>query len=457
MKNYLLIPLLLAGCSLSPDYTRPDLSLPGSWQNQIGEQQVVQNFWAGFNDPQLEKLVAQALAANQDLAAGAARVEQARAVAQIADSDLYPQLSAGADLNRSFANPVTGGQRGAANDSRATLSLSYEVDFWGRIRDGANAADARALGSEYDYKTLALITAADTASNYIRYLADSARLTVAENTRRDVADTARLTEARYQAGVLSSVESNQQKIQLANQDAAIAALRAQVNADLTALAILTGVPAGTLKLDAAPFDRLQPSLITIRKPSELLDRRPDILSAEQQLRASNYDIGVVRASFLPSLSIGADAGLIGLLPDDTMSSTLQLGASVLQPIFTGGALTGQLNQANAARAEQTATYRQTVLTATKEVEDAIAYLNSDITRAEAFGCARDASQAAFGAIRARYDVGSIDQLTLLQAERDLFSSQDSAISARADQLTSLITLWRTTGGTQDFGLENKSR
>lgn len=444
----LLLTLTLTGCGwLAPDYARPDLALPTNWQNKAEQNEnKTENFFSEFNDPQLTTLVQKALAANQDLAASAARIEQARAAAQIAGSNLYPQASLGGSANRTFNNPVTGGRDSAVNNSSATLSLSYELDFWGRIHNTARAADLRADATAYDYQTLALVTAADTASNYIRYLADSARLTVAENTRRDVAETARLTEARYLAGTLSSVENNQQKVALATQDAAIASLRAQVNADLTALSILTGVPAGTLQLQPARFDDLKPSPVKITRPDEVLNHRPDILAAESELKAADYDIGAARAAFLPTVQLSANGGLIGLLPQNTLSSTAGLGLSASQSLFSGGALTGQLWKSEAAKNEQVATYRQTVLTASKEVEDAIASLNSNVARAEALSRARDAASATFTAVQARYKFGAIDQLTLLDSERSLFSTQDSAISAQADRLTSAITLWRTLGG-----------
>lgn len=446
MKSSYLIPLLLltTACSLVPEQKRPDMTLPQGWDNaQL--QAATGKGWAGFNSEEMKHYIGLAIAQNNDLEAGLQRVRQARANAKIAGSSLWPDIAATGSVGRERNEPHSGADS-TTDNWRAGGAVSYELDLWGKNRAGANAADLRAKATKFDYYALTLITASDTATAYSSVLATKERVAVAERNLTLSKELLDIVQARFDAGSASGLELSQQKAAVASSEAALASLRDQLSAFNTQLAVLAGVAPQGFAVKAKDLSTVEPPVIGVIKPVELLDTRPDIQRVEAEMAAANFDIGVARAAFFPSLTLGLDAALTAIPAGDAPSLIAGAAASVAQPLFKGGALTGGLEQAKARHAELVANYRQAVLNALKDTQDALVNVKTAQSRSTSLELARTESENAYKLARDRYEAGAIDYQTLLDTQRALLSAEDSAVVARLDRITAAIRLYKAMGG-----------
>ena len=305
------------------------------------------------------------LAQNLDLEAALQRIDQARAQAKIASSPLYPNVSASGSSSRTFQNPKD------TNSANIGGGISYEVDLWGKNRNTAKSADFRLNATEFDRDALRLVVTSDATNFYAQVLSLNDRIRIAEFNLKNAEEILRIIEARFAQGGVSGLEVSQQRVAVNGFRIALATLVEQRSTTANALAILLGVAPQTFSTPSATLATLTLPPVNLTLPATLLTARPDIESAEAGLRAANADIGVARAAFFPSLTLDLNTVVSAGFGGPAAAAT-QIASSLIAPIFTGGQLTGNLENVTARQKELAAQYRKTVLTAFQEVEDALA-------------------------------------------------------------------------------------
>ena len=378
------------------------------------------------------------LAQNLDLEAALHRIEQARAQAKVAAAPLYPSIIASGSTSRTFQNPQdTTAASGGAN-------VSYEVDLWGKNRNQAKSADYRVDASQFDREALRLVVTADATNLYAQILSLNDRVKIAEFNLNNAEEILRIVEARFNAGSVSGLEVSQQRVAVNNFRTALAALIEQRSTTGNALAILLGQAPQAFSLPSAPLISLTLPAVNLNPPATLLTARPDIESAEASLRSVNADIGAARAAFFPSLTLNASTVIAAGFGNPAAAAS-QIASSVLAPIFTGGQLTGNLENVTARQKELAVIYQKTVLTAFQEVEDALAALKGANDRAEIARSSVIESQNAYNIAKAQFDAGAIDYLNLLDTQRSLYLAQDSQIAINQAQLQSFVQLRKAMG------------
>lgn len=442
LPSTLALSLALSACSLAPNYQPPQMAVPGGWSDVagVGHAQVQPSapFWQELGSADLNHLIDNALAQNLDLEAALHRIEQARAQAKSSASPLYPTISASSSASRTFED-----SRGS-NAARAGGSVSYEVDLWGKNRNAAKSADYRVNASEFDREALRLVVTSDATNFYAEILSLNDRIRIAEFNLRDAEEVLRIIEARFGQGSVSGLEVSQQRVAVNNLRTLMASLVEQRSTTANALAILLGLAPQNYAAPTAGLATLSLPPVNLTPPATLLTARPDIESAEAGLLAANADIGVARAAFFPSLTLGLDTAISAGFGGPAAAAT-SIASSLLAPIFTGGRLTGNLENVTARQKELAVQYRQTVLVAFQEVEDALAALKSNNDRAVLSRASVAESQTAYDIAKARFDAGAVDYLNLLEAQRSLYQAQDSQITINQGQLQSFVQLRKALG------------
>ena len=435
------LSLALSACSLAPNYQRPEMALPTGWSNVAGVGATQQNttlFWQEFGSADLNRLIDNALAQNLDLEAALHRIEQARAQAKIGAAPLYPSVSASASASRTFQDPRD------TNSARGGGSISYEVDLWGKNRNAAKSADYRVNASEFDREALRLVVTSDATNFYAQILSLNDRIRIAEFNLKNAEEILRIIEARFGQGSVSGLEVSQQRVAVNGFRTALTALVEARSTSANALAILIGRAPQNLPTPTAQLASLKMPQVNLTPPATLLSNRPDIESVEAGLRSANADIGVARAAFFPSLTLGLDTAISAGFGGPAAAAT-SIASSLLAPIFTGGRLTGNLENVTARQKELAAQYQKTVLVAFQEVEDALAALKSNNEQAAISLESVKESQNAYDIAKARFDAGAIDYLTLLETQRSLYQAQDNQIAINQGQLQSFVQLRKALG------------
>jgi NodT family efflux transporter outer membrane factor (OMF) lipoprotein len=437
-----LILVLAAGCSLVPQFHRPEMKMPEHWRDEKSAAVTdLTNWWRNFKNPELSALEQQALLQNLDLQAARARIDQARAARKIVGGALFPQADVSASAARTGGSSATHRSTGSAG-----ANISYELDLFGANRAAKIAAEAGVESSLFDRQALVLIVSADVAETYAGALALRGRIYVAEQGRANAQRTLDILQARFNAGATSALEVEQQKTALANVDASIAAFENSLSVTMDALAVLLGENPQSFKIIFHSLGDLEVPTIAPGQPSALLERRPDIREAEAELVAANADIGVARAAFFPSINLGL-AGSISKTPLSNPATTaLSLASSLSAPLFRGGSLQGGLEKSKARENELAENYRHTVLTAFQEVEDALAAVKSADKRRIAYTDAVRSADKAYGIATLQFKAGAVDYTSLLDSERSLLSAKDNLVSANLDRLTAVIGLYKALGG-----------
>lgn len=404
-------------------------------------------WWQGFGSPELDALIAEARAGNPQLAAAVARVSQAAALVRIARAPLLPFAAFDADVVRQSANGSTGALSGTYTD--ATLSASYEIDFWGRERALAASARAHWEASRYDRETIALALTASVADAYFRVLGLRDRLTLAREGLGNGRAVLRQVEVRAQAGAALASDVAEQRALVATQEAAVAALTQSESDALTALAVLLDRPPQGFAVGASALSTLTLPALSPGLPSELLTRRPDIAAAEADLAAANADVAAARAALLPQIVLSGSAGVqtaaaVGL-PGAT-GSLYTLAAGLTQPIFDHGALAGQRDYTIAQREEILARYRSTVVAAFADVQRALTARMALARERAAEETAVYEARRALGLVTAQYRAGAADLFSVLDAERAQFAAQDALSQVELAQLQAEVALFEALGG-----------
>lgn len=443
--------MLVCACNLGPSYRKPAIPTPAAWANAqagTGPAWPSTDWWQGFASPQLDALMVQAQQANDDIAAAVARVREADAQMRIAGAPLLPSVGGSAVAERERSR--TGGNPpGTYTEYTPQISASYELDFWGKNRAALHAAKALAAASRYDRETVELTVLTDVANTYFQVLALRDRLHIAQDNLASARTILKDLKLEQAAGTSNALDVAQQETTLDTLYAGIPPLRQQLRQAIDALAILTGRTPEAMTIAGASLASLSLPVVRPGLPSRLLARRPDVASAEAQLIAANADMAQARAAFFPDISLTASGGfasgaLAGLL--DPANEVFGLAASLVQPIFEGGALRGQSAYARARYAELLADYHKTVIGAFGNVEDALVALQQTGEQARRQQQAVLAARRAYDFAQAQLRAGTIDVLTLLNTESALFTAEDAMAQTRLAHFQALIGLFNALGG-----------
>lgn len=432
--------MLLTACNLVQDFKRPEVETPTQWHDAglAGQQSTVDpQWWRAFGSTELNRLISEALAYNNDLAAARQRVEQARAQAKIAGANLWPAIGLQGDFTDTHNNA------GDTQKETGQFTVAYEVDLWGANRARRDAGSVRLLSSVFARDALQLVVMSNVGQAYFNLLAFVERKRIASEFLGNVAEVLAIVEARYQAGAVSALDVAQQQTELATARASLDLSIQQVILAENALAILLGHPPQQMVFNGEHFFDMVLPTINALQPASLLERRPDVREAEMELIAANADIGVARAAFYPKLQLNLDALLASPQPTGL---ALAMASSLTQPLFQGGRLEGGLENAEARNAELVELYRKTILTAFKEVEDAAAVRSNSSRRLQALAEAVAQARVAYELSVERYRVGAIDYQTLLSTQRSLLTAENSQVQARQDVLVAMVQLYQALGG-----------
>jgi multidrug efflux system outer membrane protein len=443
---------LSACASVGPRYERPRLAMPPSYSQPASAQDVPGAWWSLFLDPALDRLVAEALAANQDLALATARVDEARALAGLAEAERWPEVSLTADAARTRmsqdAAVLPPGFPLERNTFRIAPALSFELDFWGRLRRLSAAARAEVLATEEARRNVQLAVASDVAFAYFDLVALDRQLAVARETLASRRESVRLQRVRFDIGAGSQLDLSQAEAELSATEATVPALERQVRQTENVLAVLLGRVGGAVAR-AGALEALAPPAVPVGLPSELLARRPDIVAAEQRLIAANARIGAARAAYFPSIALTGHAGsessdLANLLSAGT--GIWQAAVSLVQPIFNAGRIRRQVQAARARERQELALYTRAVQAGFAEVEDALVARTTSVAEREALARQVEHLAAASRLARRRHEVGDSSYLEVLDAERSLLRAQLDLAAARRNELFASVGLFKALGG-----------
>lgn len=442
-----LITLLLASCSSTPQYQRPDVETPPVWSADATAEapEIDPTWWRNFSSEELNGLIDLALAENNDLQAGVHRIEQSRAALKASGASLLPSADANGGAGRNYSNPVSGKSR-YDTSLRAGAGVSYELDLFGRNRAGVDAAAANLMGAEFTQDALALVVMGDVARGYFNVLNLRNRLSIADENLKIARDILQIVQSRYEAGSESALEVARQKSNLATSEASRNAIAEQVVNAENALAILLARPPQSIAVKGRTLSNLKIPASAAGQPSELLERRPDIRAAEASLISANADIGAARAAFFPSVTLGLDWSIASAGFGDPISTAAALAGALAQPLFSGGRLDAGVELAEARKAELAENYQQAVLIAFREVEDALTAVKATRERESLNAIAMREARTSYTLSRQLYDAGSIDFQDLLDVQRTLLSAEDSYAQSRFERLSASINLYLALGG-----------
>ena len=435
--------VLAAGCTMGPNYTRPPVPEPETYHHEgFPSAESIANipWWELFDDPVLKALIDSALVNNRNLRVSIARISEAHAALGIVRADLFPRL----DYSASGSYGGTLGEDGQTFDSAASfLNASWQVDLWGRIRRSNEAALQALLATEEAYRGLTITLVAEIANAYLVLCDLDNRASIAEQTLGVWRERLDVVQTRFDAGMVSEVDFNQAQIQVFEAEVTIQTfqrLRAQTE---NAISVLLGRPPATIERGLPLQEQVFPPEIPTGLPSELLERRPDILEAERKLHAQTARIGVAEALKFPQFNLNAD---LGMQFDKKTTGIFGLGALLFGPIYDTGKNQRRVD-AEVARVEQLVnSYEQTILNAYREVNDALVALRTYKAEFEARRRQMEAAKNAAELSWVRYEGGMTSYLEVLDLQRSLFTSQLKASETLQLQLISTVRLYQALGG-----------
>ncbi|RSV12339.1 RND transporter [Sphingomonas sp. ABOLF] len=444
----------LAGCSFAPPYARPALPVPAAFvpAEPAGVSVAAIGWRDFFREPQLQSLIAEALVHNRDLRIAAGRVAEARAAWRIEGAALYPQLDAVGTGTRGrsiFNLPGAGTQRADVRQVSAQLSAGWEIDFWGRLRNLREAAREQYLATEEARRAVATDLVAQVANGYLLEREYEERVALARRTIETRQEALRIARRRFEVGSGSKLEMSEAQLLLGQAQTALHSIEQDRGVNRNALALLVGRPVeiapGTLRLaEEGPAMMLPPGL-----PSDLLVNRPDIVAAEFRLRAANANIGAARAAFLPNINLSGAYGtasdaLDGLFAGDTEAWTFT--PTITLPLFNAGRLAANLDVAEARRNIAVAEYEQAIQRAFRDVSDALVRRRQIGLQVESARSMLEALTERARLATLRVQNGRSASIEVLDAQRDLFDTEQALIQLRRAELTSVVALYSALGG-----------
>lgn len=440
----------LPACTVLDEFQRPNVEAPVAWRVDLAtvEQAADLAWWEGFEDPVLVDLVRAALATGTDLRIAAARVEQAAAVLAQTQAGRLPQIGYGAGIARQKPGRNDAGALPSGSTYQGTLNVSWEADLFGRLRLATDAARARLLASEEGRQATVLALVANVASAYIRLRDLDHRLEIARATAQTQARSLRIFGLQHQAGIISLLQLNQAQSQFEQAQAAIPELERAIGQTENLIAVLVGRNPGPVPRGKNLADLAAPA-IPAGLPSELLMRRPDLRQAEQQLRAAHADVGAARARHFPSLSLTGALGLLSSAAGDLFSGPARLwsfAGSLGGPLYSGGAIEGQIAQAEGAQREAIARYDQAIQNAFADVNDALLDVQKLLEESQARRRQVEALRSYARLARLSYESGNSPYLEVLNAEQTLFGAELQKAQADGARLQAIVRVFSAMGG-----------
>jgi multidrug efflux system outer membrane protein len=444
----------LGGCMVGPNYHRPAVQTPGAFRD-LQEKQEAQAasyadlpWWQVFQDTVLQELIRTALKQNYDLQLATERINEARAQVAITRSSLFPQVAA----NGNFIGGKEGNFQTKYNFFTSTADAAFQLDFFGKLRRATEASRAELLATEDARQTVILTLVSDVASDYFELLQLDLQLRITHETVQTQQDSVKLTSLRLQHGVATKLDVLQAQQTLDTANAQIPDLERQIAQEEDAVSILLGNYPQGITRGLPLVEQPLPPDVPPGMPSSLLERRPDIREAEQMLVAANAEVGVATAEFFPQISLtGSGGGSFGRSSafSSLMSSQIGIwsyGANVSQPIFTGGALRGNLKAAESQYQQALIAYRQSIQRAFGDVSDAlIGYQKLHEVRVQQENTVADLRESV-RLSNLQYTGGTATYLGVLDSQRSLFAAELTLAQARGDEYQSLVQLYRSLGG-----------
>ncbi len=455
---------LLASCTVGPDYHKPAVTVPDQFRAQAGAAEAAsiadQPWWGVFNDPALQQLIGEGLANNQDLQVAVARIEQARAQLGVVQSEGKPQVGfntfvGGQSSFVPLPNSVGTATYGALG---ATLNAAWELDVWGRIRRSTESAQASLLAQEDIRRGVLLTLVTDLASGYFRLLELDRELAIAEDSSRVYKQTLGLFTDRFNAGRDSRLPVERTQASYDQSNAKAEDLKRQISEQENALSILVGGYPKAIVRGRPLTDQSTPQA-PAGSTTVLLQRRPDILAAEQRMIQANADIGVAVANYFPRIGLSALAGGIGAVIDSKWSGFGVWNAALQAsgPIFTGGRLESVEKSRRAYWDETIALYKKTVITAFQETSNALAAQQTLAERRLALQSQVEAQRRAVDLARERYDSGRASYFEVLEADQELFPAEGQLAQTQRDELLAVVNLYKALGGGWNLAPEQWTR
>ena len=481
--------LVMAGCTVGPNFEAPQSPTPEVFNrtqtaqapSKPVESQFDSDWWTQFNDPVLDELEKQLADANLDVAQASARLLQSRAQRRVAGAAADPTLEAATSYDRERGSPngilsllgvsPTGGKTQSASGNTPTgvtplpgssgspaynlyqvgFDATWEIDIWGRVRRSVEAATAETDASYEDRNAILLSARAELARDYIDLRNTQALLQIANQNLEIAQDALKLTQVRVRDGVTTDLDVSNASAQVENIESLIPTLQSHCDTTINAIGLLLGEEPGALRqtLDTPRDVPELPAQVPIGFPSELVQRRPDIRRAEAQLHAATASIGEAKAEFYPRITLNGSAGMQSLQLSSLASwasGQFAVGPSITMPIFEGGRLKGTLELREAQQKEAAIAYKQTVLQAWREVDDALVVYDSEQQRRDRLTQAVSMNERALSIAQQRYKAGALDYLDVLNVQKQLLEAQSNLEQSKAAAATNLVTLCKALGG-----------
>jgi NodT family efflux transporter outer membrane factor (OMF) lipoprotein len=448
--------LSLPGCTVGPDFTAPHSQVPVQWSSSpatpcsAAEDAELASWWAVFQDATLTSLVERALASNLDLQLAAARIRQARAARGVAAAGFGPTLQAAAEFQRRRSSSEVRGSP-TVNQYQAGFDAGWEIDIFGAVRRAVEAADADIAAATESRRDLWVSLAGEVAVTYVDLRTLQRRIAIAQRNLDAQRHSVALTRQRFEAGFASRLDVVNAAAQAAATAAQVPLLEDAARQAIHAIGVLLGAEPGALTHELATEGTIPEALPSLAMgiPSELLRRRPDIRRAEAEIHAATARIGVASAELFPRLSIGGSVGVQANTPQnlwEPFSRFWSLGPSVSWPLFTMGRTRAAVEVQQALQEQSLIAYRQVVLSALREVEDALSAARSEQQRHDDLVVAVDSNRQAVELATALYTAGQADFLNVLGAQRALYAAEDALAQNRRALSAQHIALYKALGG-----------
>jgi multidrug efflux system outer membrane protein len=441
----------MAGCAIGPDYKKPAVATPPDWGWKLArpnDQAIQTDWWKLFNDSTLNQLEAEASAENRQIQAAMARIDQSRAIARIADSRSFPQLTFDPSVSRFHTQQDAVPSLLTETDYAVPLDFSYEIDLWGKIRHSFESARAQAQATVADYYNLLLVLHGDVAINYFLLRQLDTQIVLVDETLQLQQRSVTITAERFHAGLAAELDWDRARGELAQTQTLRTGMQRQRDNLQNALALLCGQPASTFKIQPGTLNQTLP-LIPVGLPSTLLERRPDIAEAERKMAAANAQIDVAKAAFFPAVSLTGDAGYSSFQAASLLnweSRLFQIGPEVAMPILNGGRLKAGLHEARANYEAACSAYQQQVLAAFKDVSDSLVDLNSYRQQVISETDSVNAASRAENLASERYRTGLIDYIDVLDSQRARLQAEIQIAQIKAMQYVATVHLVKALGG-----------
>jgi multidrug efflux system outer membrane protein len=451
---YFILVALLSSCAVGPDYERPEIVAPETWRVDFVEASDYSNtiWWQQFDDPVLNQLIDTALRENKDVRIAAARMQEFAARIDIASSGFLPQFGydAGASSNQisreAFGSSTTGDR--SYNNYAASANLSWELDLWGRIRRSDEAATADYLAQEENRRSIILSLVSTVATSYITLRQLDRQLQISKDTLYSRTESLRLFRLKFEGGVVSELELAQVRTEYEQAAAAIPPIQRRIAITENELSILLGHNPGEIPRGKSIDDLVLPE-VPAGIPSAVLEQRPDIRAAEQDLISANARIGVAKAEYFPTISLTGLFGFVSTELDNLLTSSANvwnIGASAIGPIYQGGRISGEVAASEAVQRQALTGYLKTVQGAFREVDDALISVQKSREQLDAEGRRVDALRNYARLAKLRYDEGYSSYIDVLDAQRQLFNAELQYIAVQGDVYASLVSTYKAMGG-----------